>query len=189
MSRFEDRLWAELVEQHGALLTEPAAAGVPARAARRRSRWTPAAAGALALAAALVALVIGLGHGGGTSAYAIVTNPDGTVTVTINELVGVEPANQRLQELGVPVAIPPIEQGCLTTRAELRDARVPPDRARGIFEPTGHGMASLRIDPGAIPPGDTLLLSAREVRRGVIWLRGLVIEGPPPACVAPEPGE
>jgi hypothetical protein len=187
VSRFEDRLWGELVEQHGALLAEP-----PARvpSAPRRFRRAPVAALALALVIGLVALVIALGRGGGTSAYAVVTNPDGTVTVTINELIGVEPADERLQELGVPVRIPPIEPGCRTSRAELKSARLSPARSREISEPTGGaGHYSLRIDPAAIPAGDTLVVTAHEVRPGVIWLRSLVIEGPAPSCVAPAPHE
>jgi hypothetical protein len=188
MPRFEDRLWNELVEQHGALLAETPAP-VPSR--RRLRRRAPIAAIALALAAALVALLIGLGKGGGgASAYAVVTNPDGTVTVTIDELVGVEPANQRLQELGVPVRIPPVQPGCPTRRTDLQPAHLPPDRTRDIFEPTGgHGTSSLTIDPAAIPPGDTLVLRAHELRHGVVALRALVMEGAAPSCLAPAPGE
>lgn len=190
MSRFEDRLWSELVEQHGALLAEPAARVPSAPPAARRFRRAPAAAVALAMLAALVALVIALGHGGGTSAYAVVTNPDGTVTVTIDELVGVEPANERLEALGLPVRIPSVKAGCPTSRAELKPANVPAGRSRQIAEPTGGpGHYSLRIDPAAIPRGDTLVLTAHEVRPGVIFLRSLVIEGAAPSCLAPEPGE
>lgn len=187
MARFEDRLWAELAEQHGAVLAEqPVLVHAPPRRLRRR----PLAALALALAVALAALVIALGRGGGTSAYAVVTNPDGTVTVTIRELAGVEPANQRLEELGVPVRIPPALSDCPTSRADLRSAHLTPAQSRRVFEPVGgHGAYSLRIDPQAIPPGDALVLRAYELTPGVTAMRALVIEGPAPSCLAPDPGQ
>jgi hypothetical protein len=186
VASFEDRLWSELVGQHGAVLAEQ-----PARSpAAPRFRRATAAALVLALAVSLAALVIVLGKGGGTNAYAVVRNPDGTVTVAINELEGVEPANQRLQELGVPVRIPPVRSGCPTSRADLQAVHLPPDRTSEIFEPTGgHGNSSLRIEPAAIPHGDNLVLRAYELRPGLIGIRAVVIEGPAPSCLAPEQGE
>jgi hypothetical protein len=187
MSRFEDRLWAELVEQHGAALAEQPVLVHPRP---RHVRRGPIAAVALALAAALAALVIALGHGGGTSAYAVVNNPDGTVTVTIRELVGVQPANERLEELGIPARIPPTRSDCPTGSADLRAARLTPAQSRKAFEPEGgHGSYSIRIDPKAIPPGDTLVLRAYELPSGAIAMRALEIEGPAPSCLAPAPGE
>ncbi len=187
MSRFEDRLWAELVEQHGAVLAEPPAL---AQAPPRLLRRGPLAAVALALALALAALVIALGRGGGTSAYAVVTNPDGTITVTIRELVGVEPANERLEELGVPARIPPARSDCPTSRADLHPAHLTPEQSRETFEPVGgNGSYSVRINPDAIPSGDTLLLRAYELPSGPIAMRALVIEGAAPSCLAPDPGQ
>lgn len=187
MSRFEDRLWAELVEQHGAVLAEqPVLVAAPPRRLRR----APIAAAALAVAVALAVLVIALGHGGGTSAYAVVTNPDGTVTVTIRELAGVEPANERLEELDVPVRIPPTTSGCPTSRAGLKAAHLTPEQSRQAFEPVGgNGDYSLRIDPKAIPKGDTLVLKAYELPSGATAMRALIIEGPAPPCLAPDPGQ
>jgi len=185
--RFEDRLWSELVERHGAVLAEQP---VLARAAPRRVRRGPLAAAALALALGLAALVIALGRGGGTSAYAVVSNPDGTITVTIAELAGVQPANERLEELGVPARIPPTRSDCPTTRADLHPAHLTPEQSRESFEAVGgNGRYSIRIDPQAIPPGDTLLLRAYEEPSGPIAMRALVIEGPAPACLAPDHGQ
>lgn len=191
MARFEDRLWNELVEQHGALLAEPPAQiHSPARRRGRVRRGGPLAALGLALAAGLAALVIGLSANGGSSAYAVVTNPDGTVTVTVSELVGVGPANERLTELGLPVRIAPVQDGCPVSRRQLPFVHLPPEQTRALYETLGgRGGVSLRIDPSAIPHGDTLLLSAHELRPGFVALRGLVIEGAAPSCVAPVAGE
>lgn len=188
MARFEDRLFAELVEQHGALLAQPPVhAATPPRLLRHRG---PIAALGLAIAAAVAALVIGLSHNAGTSAYAVVSNPDGTVTVTIREIEGVAPANQRLAMLGVPVRVAPVTAGCPVTREQLPSVQLPPGRSEQIYRPEpGPAGFSARIDPAAVPHGDTVLLTAREVRPGFVALRELLIEGAAPACVAPVPGE
>ena len=190
MARFEDRLLAELVEQHGALLAQPPLhATAPPRAHLLRRRG-PIAAFGLAVAAAIAALVVGLSHNAGTSAYAVVTNPDGTVTVTIREIEGAAPANERLAMLGVRVRVAPVTQGCPVTRRQLPSAELPLAQARAIYEPEpGPAGFSVRVDPAAVPDGDTVLLTAREVRPGLVALRELVIEGAAPPCVAPLPGE
>jgi len=190
VARFEDRLFAELVEQHGALLAQPPAhAAAPPRPRLLRRRGPIAALG-LAIAAAVAALVIGLSHNAGTSAYAVVTNPDGTVTVTIREIEGAAPANQRLAMLGVPVRVAPVTAGCPVTREQLPSVQLPPGQSAQIYRPEpGPAGFSVRIDPAAVPHGDTVLLTAREVRPGFVVLRELLIEGAAPACVAPVPGE
>jgi hypothetical protein len=190
VARFEDRLWSELVEQHGALLAEPPARARPPARERRLVRRGPLAALGLALAAGVAALVIALGGHGGGSAYAVVPNADGTVTVTISELAGVEPANERLAELGLPVRAAAVEAGCPVSRRQLPFVHLPPDQTRALYEPiVGRDGVSLRVNPKAIPHGDTLLLSADEPRAGFVFMRGLVIEGAAPSCVAPVPGE
>jgi hypothetical protein len=187
VARFEDRLWAELVEQHGAVLAERP---ILVHAPPRRVRRGPIAAVALAVAIALAALVIALGHSGGTSAYAVIANPDGTVTLTIREIAGVQPANERLEELGIPASIPPTRSDCPTSSSHLRSAHLTPEESRKTFEPEGgHGSYSIRIDPKAIPSGDTLVLKAYELPSGAIAMQAAVIEGPAPSCLAPDPGQ
>ncbi|HXB15114.1 MAG TPA: hypothetical protein VNV44_05150 [Solirubrobacteraceae bacterium] len=192
MARFEDRLWTALVEQHGALLAEAPAAPLRAPAVRpRRLRRVPAlVAGAATILAIVLALVIGLGSNRGASAFAVVTNSDGTVTVTIGELVGVTPADERLQQLGLPVRVVPVTAGCPTVPAQLRQAMLSPEEFRGIYQLAGgEQVASVRIDPSRIPHGDTLILRATERPGGAVALRALVIEGAAPPCLPPSPGE
>ena len=158
----------------------PRAAPPRPRLLRRRG---PLAALGLALAAALAALVIGLLPRRGPSAYAVVTNPDGTVTVTIRELEGVEPANERLAQLGVPVRVAPVTERLPDDARQLPRRSCRPTRpGRSTSPNAGPAGFSVRIDPAAIPPGDTVLLTAREVRPGFVALRALLIEGPPPSC-------
>jgi hypothetical protein len=192
VTSFEDRLWGELVERHGALLAEAPAVALRAPAARRRRvRRVPAIVAAAATILGLVlALVIGLGSNRGASAFAVVTNADGTITVTIGELVGVTPADERLEELGLPVRVVPVTAGCPVDPAQLRLARLSPEEFRGVYQFSGgQGVASVRIDPSRIPHGDTLMLRATERPNGVVALRALVVEGAAPACLPPVPGE
>jgi hypothetical protein len=191
MPKFEDRLWAELVEQHGALLADvPARTLSPARTpvAARRRRLAPVAAIALALAAALAAIVIGFGSGAGTSAYAVVSNPDGTVTVTIKELVGVRGASRTLASLGVPARVVPAEPGCPTRPGQFSSAHLSAEQSLRISTLAGpSGTASVVITPSAIPPGDTVVIGARALQsssgRTIVGLETAVYRGATPPCL------
>jgi hypothetical protein len=187
MSRFEDRLWSELVEQHGALLADAplSLAPSPGRAPGRRRRWrAPLAALGLALAAAVTAIVIGLSSGGGTPAYAVLSNPDGTVTVTIRQLVGVKAADEKLASLGVPVRVVRSEAGCLLGSGEYKTPRISPDLFQRISKLAGPASAaSIVITPSAIPSGDTIVIGARELAPGVVGLQTGIYEGTTPPCL------
>jgi hypothetical protein len=191
MSRFEDRLLAELVEQHGALL-----AGAPARVLppvgrtvrARRRRLVPVAAIGLALTAALIAVVIGLSSGGGTSAYAVVSNPDGTVSVTISDLVGVHGASEKLASLGVPVRVVRSEAGCPTRPGQFKPAHLSAEQSQRISTLAGPaGTASVVITPSQIPPGDTVVIGPRALQSSpglaVVGLETAIYEGATPPCL------
>jgi hypothetical protein len=184
VSRFEDRLWDELVAQHGALLLEaPPRVHVPVPAARRRA---PIVALGLALAAGLAAIVIALGSGGNTPAYAVVRNQDGTVTVTIRELVGVEGASRKLESLGVPVRVAGPQAGCITRRGAFHPDRVSPDLTHRIATFTGPpGVATVIVAPNAIPAGDTLLLAAHRSSARSIAFSASLYRGAAPSCLPP----
>jgi hypothetical protein len=185
MRSFEDRLWGELLDRHGALLTEaPIRVAAPARS-RLQVRRAPIAAFLTALAAALVTVVIGLTSGGGTAAYAVVRNPDGTVTVTIRELVGVSGANQQLMTLGIPVRAAAVEAGCSAKPGELAPGPISPSAERPFSPRIVGGETAVTIRPGAIPAGDTLLLVARQLTPGTVRLGVRVYRGQAPSCVSP----
>jgi hypothetical protein len=184
MSRFEDRLWSELVEQHGALLADAPLTLAPSQGraeARRRRRLAPLAALGLALAAAVTAIAIGLSSGGGTPAYAVLSNPDGTVTVTIRQLVGVKGADEKLASLGVPVRVVRSEAGCLLRSGEYKTPRISPELFQRISKLAG--PASIVITPSAIPSGDTIVIGARELAPGAVGLQTGIYEGTTPPCL------
>ncbi len=192
MPSFEERLWAELVEHHGAALAAPPARGPARRSPRARLRVRTAAGlatAAAALAAALVLVLGGIGPGSGPAAYAVVRNPDGTVTVTIREIVGVTGATARLEALGVPARVVGVRPGCGSRG--FTPARLPPQASHGIARIAGGaGHAAIVLDPAAIPAGDTVLVGVEPFGGGPrgeseIGLSVGVFRGPAPPCVAP----
>ncbi|HEY5193879.1 MAG TPA: hypothetical protein VIJ39_08435 [Solirubrobacteraceae bacterium] len=182
MPKFEDRLWSDLVREHGSEL----AMATP-RVPRARRPRTPLAAAALALAAALIAAILIFTAGGRTTqAYAVTTNADGTVTVTIRQLVGVSGANAKLAKLGVPVTVATVKADCAVGRHSTRMA---PQLFPRVAHPTKvDGTVGMRIDPSLIPAGDTLRLAAEQVGNGTpaaFALQIALYRGPAPTCVRP----
>lgn len=164
MSKVEDRLWSELVRDHASELELAGTHRAP-RQRRPRLRRTPLAIGGLGLAGAITAATLALTATTGSPAFAVTENEDGWVTLTINELVGVTGANEELAKLGIRARVARYEAGCTATHGELvRPAATlstPPAEQGGIVQAVaGQGLAAWRINPSAIPPGDTLSLIA-----------------------------
>jgi hypothetical protein len=216
MSSFEDRLWSELVREHGQTLAGTDARpssppwrspSRPRRSQRPRDlpgpRWSSRgllAAVAAALAAVLTVGVLALTAKTTAPAYAVVVNRDGSVTLTIDELIGVSAANARLAALGVPARAAVIEAGCAVKGVRVR---FPPRASRnGLPEPwiagmirpekshPGFGGLGMVIRPAGIPRGDTLLLTARwldSTHAGTpvraVGLSFGLYRGPAPSCV------
>lgn len=169
MSSFDDQLWSELVRLHGSEL-QPR----ELRTVRRRSRKAPIAAGALATSAGAVALALTLSAGSAPAAYAVTQNPDGTLSVTLSEIVGVSGANAELERLGVDARVVPVEDEC-----------PPPSGARAapaVPASIPMTMRSVTISPKSIPPGDTLLIEAQQISDHTA-LGVTLIRGSAPACL------
>ncbi len=97
MSKFEDRLWSELVLDHGPQLASMRRIEIP-----HRSRRGPAAIGAVALAGTIAAVALTATTGTSPSvAYAVSQSSDGSVSVSIREISGVDGANAQLARLHV----------------------------------------------------------------------------------------
>jgi hypothetical protein len=149
------------------------------------------ALGSVTSLGAVIALVLALSASTGPPAYALVVHRDGSLTLTVNELVGIGPANTRLAKLGVRVRLAKIEPGC---RAKGRPVslygRLLPEQVRP--EKVGHGLSGLRmlVHPSAIPAGDTLLLVfhrivARSRARSILGIAGTMglYRDPAPKCL------
>ena len=159
MSKIEQKLWMDLMHESEA--ARALAARQPPAVPWRPSRSQLLAA-AVALIAGVLAVALTLASGTRTtSAYALTANPDGSVRLTVSEVVGVRGANEALTKQGVRARIAQLEAGC-TQAGEL-------DRSHDsalLVEPhkgAGKGFAGidLVIRATAIPQGDTLLITAQ----------------------------
>jgi hypothetical protein len=171
MSKFEDRLWSDLVGSHGSQLALVA----PPQLCRARRASLLAAA--LALVIAVIVGVLALTAGtSAPPAYAISRNGDGTIKVTIDELAGVGGANSELDELGVDVKVVAARQGCASA---ARPIAITPTTYAQMAHPEGQGVT---IQPAAIPAGDTLVLAVHAVGAAVALSVGLY-HGAAPTCL------
>ena len=171
MTRFADQLFDDLMQEHESTLarTRPL---VPRRhfATRRTLAGGAACAAAAAAAGVLVA--------GGTPAYAVTANPDGTVTVAVHRDSGVAAANARLAQLGdAKVVVVPFGTNC------------PGPNPPAVREPRMISVASRVSAPGSvtvsakgIPAGDILVVAfetSGRTRLGVMTLAS----PPAPSCL------
>jgi hypothetical protein len=176
MSEFEDRLFADLMREHGADL-----AGIRRPAPRRgvpRPVWVTAGA------VGVLALGIGLA-GTGTPAYAVTHGADGTITVSVWKISGVAGANAELRKLGVPAVAVPMRADCTASLSPDVHARMvfTGSRTRGSDSTSD----TVTFAPSGIPAGDTLILAAKEWPDGVVSLRTDITRGPAPACLPARP--
>jgi hypothetical protein len=172
MSKFEDRLWSELVLDHGPQLASMTRIEVP-----HRSRRAPAAIGAVALAGTIAAVALTATTGTSPSvAYAVSQSSDGSVSVTIREISGVDGANAQLARLQLPIRVARVEARCSTT---AKTAPIPPNIVSNLAVQEREGLA---IQPRLIPHGDTLVISAKPIGPTVGLSFGLY-RGYAPPCV------
>jgi hypothetical protein len=100
MTKFTDNLWLDLAREHGPALTL-ADRPEPGRAALLR-RPRVLAGSTLALAGVGTALTLGLTATGSTPAFAVTTNANGSVLVTISQEQNIVLANAKLTAMGIP---------------------------------------------------------------------------------------
>ncbi|AWS47839.1 hypothetical protein [Streptosporangium sp. 'caverna'] len=131
-------------------------------------------------AVAAVAVAVPLVLGGGTAAYAVTKNPDGTLIVTINELQDPEGLQAALNAQGIEadVTYSPRDKQCAPGRftsadyaygspnpkdmtAEQRKEFNRPEhwRSRDVTRPIAKD--TFRISPNFMRPGETLVLEFR----------------------------
>jgi hypothetical protein len=99
MTKFTDHLWRDLVREHGPTLAN-ADRPEPGRV-RLLQRPRVLAGSTLGLAGVGAAVVLALGATSSPPAYAITTNDDSSVLVTINENSALPQANAKLTAMGI----------------------------------------------------------------------------------------
>ena len=171
MTRFKDNLLNDLMREHGQTLED-----VPEQR-RRSARPLLAAAGVLAIAgAATVAITT---SDNTPAAYAVTKNADGSVTVTIKDIKGVDAANAKLREYGIGAKAVPMSRDC----APLDESKM--DLLGGYVLPRTSEDGSVTLSPGDIPAGYKVLLGVSNLpnRATGLGLTGPIRE-PAPDCLA-----
>jgi hypothetical protein len=177
MTKFEDQLFTDLMQEY-----RPALEGICRPAVTRRRTvphpaWLATSAVGIAGAATTTAVLLG----GGSPAYAVTSNANGSVTVSVNKLAGVSAANARLRALDFRVVLVPVGSGC-PTLSSLPKASWPPGARAGETTRTADGAVTVGVRE--IPPGDTALVPVWTQPNGVIYFPVHLIKGTAPSCVS-----
>ncbi len=185
MGKFEDRLWTELVREHGRDLAQ---IRKPPRRSGRRPRPRLLLGTTVGLAGVGTALALVLSAASSSPAFAVTRNPDGTVTVWVARVGGIAGANARLAELGVHARAVQVTAGCTPARANwiARNAKVQRVVTPGRMQKL---IVKARFDPKQIPVGHTLVLAAARAGLAARVAPIHLVRGPAPGCfpVAPPP--
>ena len=169
MTTFKDNLLNDLMREHGQTVEE-------APEQRRRSaRPLLAVAGALAIAGAATVAISGTS----SEAYAVTKNADGSVTVTIRDIKGVDAANAKLREYGIGAKAVPMSRDC----AALDETKM--DLLGGYVLPRVSDDGSVTMSPGDVPAGYSVLLGVSNLpnRNTGLGYTG-PIRNPAPDCLA-----
>jgi len=155
MSRFEDNLWARLEREQAPTLLQ----NMATQRRKRTARWMGAAAGVAVLGGVAAATYLG----GTPPAYAVVDNPDGSVTLTIREIQRFEEATAKLRDRGIPAIAVPLRRDCAQQGNTLHD---PLNAVEFDLSPEAFNIKILR---DRIPAGGTVVL-ATDKARGDGWI-------------------
>lgn len=172
MSTFEDQLWSELVREHGHQMGLPT---ITVRPQRRRPALITGTA--LAAVGVMAAIVLATGAGTGTPpAYAVTTNPDGSVTVTLNDVKAITGLNAELARDGIRAKAIPLTADC-------------PTRGFPNAMPAGTnpGTYTITVVPADIPAGYTAIVAASQNSSGEVQLAQGAWPSPGPSCLNSAP--
>ena len=100
--------------------------------------------------------------GGKTPAYAVTSNPNGTVTLAVYKKSGIAGANAKLHELGdSQVYVVPVEAGCPSI-SSLPAPAVPRTASTSAFSPAGRLAARSQSTRRASQPGTSSWWASRQ---------------------------
>ncbi len=176
MSKFTDRLWRELVREHGADLAQTRR---PAAGPRRHARPRLLAGTTVGLAGVGSVVALAIGAAGTSPAFAVTSNSDGTVSVVLRAPDGITGANAKLAALGIRARFVQVLAGCAP----------PPPVALFASRNAIHTMAVLRgnyqtkIDPRQIPADRTLVIASWQRSRTMHMMQVNALHGVVPRCL------
>jgi hypothetical protein len=177
MTKFADDLYDDLIDQHGAALTAISPPANPRRHLASRRVVLAASAGGLAVAATAGSLVAV----GGSPAYALTTNHDGSISLAVYQQPGIAQANAKLKSIGARVVVVPVRAGC----PSISSVRKPAVPVRGKLRVQGSvgrdGQVTVQAE--GVPRGDVILVATQTSGKlretaSVVTLR------PTPSCVS-----
>ncbi len=184
MTRFEDRLFGQLMAEHGHRLRAVERPAPARRRARRARRPVWLATGAADAVAAVTAAVMALGGAPAYAAYSV-TRHNGAVTVTVSRPSGVAGANTALHAIRARVVVVPVRPGCPPI-GSLPHPRPAPHLEVWVktgVSKSGHRSVSVKLR-GGIPAGDTMILAfSGQPGSGTSLGAGGIITGRVPRCV------
>ena len=159
--RFEERLLTEL---RGLVTERPAARPAPRPGWRRRLVATGTVAAALAVAAGVGVPLL---TGGGTAAYAVTKNDDGSVTVSVSSLADAAGLEQKLRDAGIPAAVQYIPPGKGCKEQTFTPVAPTPGEhgqigVQAFGDQGGASHATFTISKSMIEPGRTLVIQTAD---------------------------
>ncbi|MEV4888027.1 hypothetical protein AB0K48_01370 [Nonomuraea sp. NPDC055795] len=154
----------------------------------RRKLFRPMILAPVLGVAAAAAVALPLVLGGGTPAHAVEKNPDGTLTVTINEAKDPKGLEANLKGMGYNVVVDFVPQGKQCSPKKRSDSWVPREQARLTVFPSTVDMSDdpgFQLDPAKIGPGQTGVLMfavGKDERHVVAGIWDGISNGPVAAC-------
>lgn len=179
MTKFTDRLYDDLIREHGHTLRQ--AEPFTGRRRSRRPAWAVAGALTATAAAALGFTMLGPG----TAAYAVEQHGS-NVTISLAQLTGAKGANAELRKLGVPIAVASAGTGggCVPV-SSLPIDRSPASAPVNSSAATGSN-GSVTVDVQGVPNGDTALAVFAQddgkLTGSIVIVKGTAT----PSCVTPD---
>jgi hypothetical protein len=175
MRKFEDRLFDELMQEHGAELSAS-----PAHRTRRVARPVWLSGGVLAAAGVTAGGLVMFG-GGAAPAFAVTQNANGTVGIAVHDTSGIAGANAKLHSLGDSnVVIVPVGPGCEPASSLPRVTGL---QGRTIGGGSSDINGQVTVNVTGIPAGDIAVVAYQHIGRTGQML--VAITTPPaPACLS-----
>ena len=172
MSKFEDRLFHELMRDHGAELS-------PLRKTRTVARPVWLSGGVLAAAGATTAGLVMFGSGT-APAFAVTQNDNGTATIAVHQLSGIAGANAKLHSLGDNVVIVPVQPGCEPASSLPRVQGLQGKMITGSASTAG---GQITVNVTGIPAGDIAVVAIQQTG-GTTQMSTTITTPPAPSCLS-----
>jgi len=195
LTKFADRLYEDLMREHGATLRSLSEQGAqsPARAVpqptpkRRRRAARPAwLTAGIATATGAVAGGFVLFGAGAAPAYAVTQNANGTVSIAVHQASAIDAANSKLKVLGARVVVVPVHAGCPSVGSlENRDTN-----HSGAISIGWGTDGSITVGASAVPENETLVVGFDTSHGGLFQAGSILVKGKVPSCISlPTPAD